>query len=171
MDAVRARERELKRALEEISKKLASGSGGQADPFGALAGLAGSRPPSSGAGPVEARRPAGTRAVAGRKCRKVEFVQGGEVVCESWYTESPAPQWMRRMDLDESPGAENAALLAARGAEAGLELESALDLPGGGRYEVLTTKVEERPLPPSLFQAPQGFRNATQAAPAGGPGR
>jgi len=153
---------ELQRALKERARPPAGGGGGL---LGGLAGLHQSAGAGAGRGPVSVKPIAKKRTVAGRRCRGVEYHQGGEKVFEAWYTEKAAPKWLKRYDLEESPGAENAALLEARRRQPGIELESVMPLTAGGRYEVRTLSFKEKAVPAATFQPPPGYR---KVAPPGG---
>jgi hypothetical protein len=127
--------------------------------LGALGGLSAERAAAGASGqPVSVTPIAAGRTIAGQPCRGFTFHQDGEKVFEAWYTVKPAPAWMVRFDLDESPGASNAPLMAARRAEKGVELESSMPLTAGGRYEVKTTSYRETAVPSSAFQPPAGYR-------------
>ena len=161
-----ARNEAARKALEERLKKMRERPGGGGPLGGLMGGLMG-----SGAGlkardsPVETRKTGDAKQIAGRRCRRFEFLQDGGKIFEGWYTEKPAPAWAKRFDLHELPGANNAALMRARKARGGLELGSVFYLPAGGRHEVTTTRITKKPIPASTFQPPKGYRNVTPGAP------
>jgi len=167
--ARRAGDAAIAHSLEDAARKSGAGEGGGM--LEALAGLQGAvaeeRRSREGLA-VTTRALPGAREIAGRRCRGVEFLQGGEKVLEAWYTDSPAPAWLRRFDMEESPGAENRELAEARRRQPGIELESILTLPAGGRYEVRTTSVREEPVPPSALRPPAGFRDVSGGGTKGG---
>jgi hypothetical protein len=153
---------ERRRVNEELQRALAKRATPPAGGGGLLSGLASlsqqSRQSGTKNAPVTAKPMPKKRTIAGRRCRGVEFYQDDDKIFEAWYTEKPAPKWMKRYDLQESPGAENAALLEARLKQTGIELESTMPLGAGGRFEVRTMSVKERLLPASTFKAPAGYR-------------
>lgn len=157
-------------ANAEIIDDLAMGArnGPQGGLLGAPGGLSAQGPDrgQASASPISTKPIAQKRRIAGKPCRGVEFFQDGEKIFEAWYTESPAPKWLRRFDLDESPGASNAPLMAARRAQTGIELESSMPLPAGGRFEVKTVSYKEKSVPPSALDPPMGYREIATPARA-----
>jgi hypothetical protein len=172
-----ARNEAAREAIEERLRKQREEAGPGAT-SGLLGLLAGAGPGSPGAPgqsrmPVEVKKTDELKAIAGRRCRKYEFFRDGDRIFEGWYTEAPAPAWVRRFDFDEAPGGEDAPLTRARKSVKGLELESVLFLPAGGRRTVTTTKVVRKRLPASFFEPPDDYRGVEPAgaAPAGGGAR
>jgi hypothetical protein len=160
-----ARNEKARKALEKRMKKMRDRPRG-GGPLGGLGGLlgGGGAPPGASDSPVEARKTGDVKQIAGRRCRRYEFLQDGSKIFEGWYTEKPAPEWVKRFDLDELPGANNSALMHVRKAQGGLELESVFYLSAGGRHEVTTTRITEKTMRASTFQAPKAYRNATPGA-------
>ena len=161
-----ARNEAVRKALEERLKKLRERPGG-GGPLGGLGGLlgGGGAPPKQSDSPVKPRKTDDVKQIAGRRCRRFEFLQDGAKIFEGWYTEKPAPSWAKRFDLHELPGANNSALMRARKAQGGLEVWSVFYLSAGGRHEVTTTRITEKSIPTSTFQPPRGYRKVTPGAP------
>lgn len=164
-----ARNKAARKALEKRFRKMRGRPRG-GGPLGGLGGLlgggggGGGAPPETSDSPVEPRKTNDTKQIAGRRCRRFEFLQDGSKIFEGWYTEAPAPAWAKRFDLHELPGANNSELMRARKAQGGLELASVFYLSAGGRHEVTTTRITEKPMRASTFQAPKGYRNVTPGA-------
>ncbi len=160
-----ARNKAARKAMEKRMKKMRDRprGGGPLGGLGGLLGGGGARLETSDS-PVEARKTGDTKQIAGRRCRRFEFLQDGAKIFEGWYTEKPAPAWVKRFDLDELPGANNSALMHVRKAQGGLELGSVFYLSAGGRHEVTTTRITEKPMRASTFQPPRGYRNVTPGA-------
>jgi hypothetical protein len=164
-----------RREDEALARSMRSGrDAGMAGLAGLFGGGGGARP-ADAAGPEEAAEPAiqvrrieRKRVIARKRCRGLEFLREGEKVFESWYTEDPAPVWLRRFDLEEPPRSASRELVELREREPGVELESVHFLPAGGRYEVKTVRVTQREPPRGFLEPPRGYRRI--APPGSGSG-